>query len=89
MDSAPPRLILQIDRAEGVAEIRVNGRLAGVRPWPPYRVDVSGMLHAGKNRVEIMMAGSMGNFLRASYGGRISRGRSPEGILGRVTLRQP
>ncbi len=46
------------------AEIWVNGELAGTRVWPPYRIDVTDLVHAGKNRVVIVVANLLANRMR-------------------------
>ena len=41
------------------AEIWINGRLAGTRIWPPYRVDVTEFLRPGENEMRIVVSNLM------------------------------
>jgi hypothetical protein len=45
------------------ARIVVNGCEAGTTAWPPYRVDVTPHLRAGANRIDVVVANSLRNFL--------------------------
>jgi hypothetical protein len=47
------RLVLELGAVKNVAEVRVNGRPAGVAWNAPFRVDVTDALATGSNRVEI------------------------------------
>ncbi len=53
-----PRGRVEIDLGDvkDVADVAVNGQRAGVAWKPPYRVDVTGLLHAGANRVTVRVA---------------------------------
>ncbi|UAK23120.1 glycosyl hydrolase [Sphingomonas nostoxanthinifaciens] len=50
------RLVLDLGAVGEVAEVRIDGKSAGTAWKPPYRVDVTDSLHAGRNRVEIRVA---------------------------------
>jgi hypothetical protein len=43
----------------------VNGQAAGVRPWPPYGVEVTGQAVPGENLVELRVANTAINLLSA------------------------
>ncbi len=45
------------------ARVRVNGIDAGVMMWSPHRVEVTELLHRGRNRIEVEVANSLRNFL--------------------------
>jgi hypothetical protein len=47
------RQFLELGRLEVIAEVTVNGQPLGVAWLPPYRVDVTGVLHTGDNHVSI------------------------------------
>jgi hypothetical protein len=57
------RLYLEMGEVGDVAEVRVNGVLAGTAWKPPYRVNVSGHLRAGGNKLEIRVANTWQNRL--------------------------
>ncbi len=44
-----------------VAEVRVNGKSAGVIGWQPYECEITDLVKAGVNRVEVIVTGSLKN----------------------------
>jgi hypothetical protein len=54
----PPqgRLSLDLGQVHDVADVTVNGHRAGVAWRAPYRVDVTGLLHAGTNTISVRVA---------------------------------
>mgnify|MGYP005835369203 CR=1 FL=1 len=56
-----------------VAEVRVNGKPAGLIAWQPYELDISRFVVPGKNRVEVLVCGSLKNLLGPHHG-KINRG---------------
>jgi hypothetical protein len=46
-----------------VAEVSVNGTPAGTIAYPPYRLDVSGLMREGNNTVTVTVIGSLKNLL--------------------------
>jgi hypothetical protein len=48
-----PHVFLDLGRVEVIARVRFNGHDQGVLWKPPFRVDVTDVLHAGKNSLEI------------------------------------
>ncbi len=61
------RVYLEADAGDDVLEVVVNGRPAGVRLWPPYAVDVTDLLQAGENLVELRVANTLVNLLEAVH----------------------
>ncbi len=51
--SAINHLFLDLGSVEVMARVRVNGQDCGIAWKPPYRVDISGAVRAGKNELEI------------------------------------
>ena len=47
--------------------VHANGRLAGVRGWPPYEVDITAHVEAGRNHLEIEVCGSPRNLLGPNH----------------------
>jgi hypothetical protein len=47
------RVALDLGDVGDLAEVWINGKLAGTAWKPPYRVDVTGQVHAGANTLEI------------------------------------
>ncbi len=49
-------LLLDLGAIGDIAEVRVNGRLAGTAWKAPYRVDIGPYIRSGRNRLEIRVA---------------------------------
>jgi hypothetical protein len=47
------RIWIDLGKVRDIAEVKVNGKSAGLTWAPPYRVDVSAALKPGANRLEI------------------------------------
>jgi hypothetical protein len=52
-DLAGKQLWLDLGQVYNLAEVWVNGKLAGTAWKPPYRVDISSLVAAGANKIEI------------------------------------
>ncbi|MBU0639511.1 MAG: hypothetical protein KKB50_11650 [Planctomycetes bacterium] len=83
-DAAQPPVILDLGAVVATAEVRVNGQPAGMRVAPPWRLDISHLVHPGENRVEILVYNTLAN-----YYGTIPtryRGSTKSGLLGPVRV---
>ena len=73
----------------GTAAAQVNGRRAGRRCWPPYQLEIGGLLREGENAIEIEVTNSMGGLLRTcgwqAFSGRTT-GEAPSSLLGPVRI---
>jgi hypothetical protein len=49
------RIVLQLGDLNDIAEVRVNGKSAGVLWCPPYSVDITSLLGKGDNLLEILV----------------------------------
>lgn len=47
----------------GVLEVAVNGQTLAVRPWPPYRVDISAATRPGVNRLALTVTNTIANLM--------------------------
>ena len=61
--TVPKNVWLSIERIENIASIKINGKDCGTLWTPPYRVDISGALKPGSNRIEITVANTWANRL--------------------------
>ena len=53
-ENAPCRYVLDLGDVKNIAEVTVNGEPIGGVVWmPPFRVDVTGLLHAGANELAV------------------------------------
>ena len=72
------RVFVEVDRLADSLEVFVNGKRAGTRIFPPWRVEIGGLLRDGRNQLELQVTNSEHN-----------RGlESPvdSGILGKVWI---
>jgi len=56
-------IFLQLGDLAEIAEVTLNGKRLGLVWLPPYRIDVSGVLQAGKNKLEVKVANLWANRL--------------------------
>jgi len=83
-EQAGGKVELDLGQVVATAEVHVNGRKAGVKVAPPWRVDVSGLLKAGENIVEVLVYNTLANHYQtipSRY-----RGAPTSGLLGPVRL---
>jgi hypothetical protein len=70
-------VIIDLGQVYNLAEVWVNGKLAGTTWKPPYRVDISDFVTAGANKVEIKSINTWVNRLI---------GDAQPGVIDKVTL---
>lgn len=61
--SLKSRTVLDLGEMNDIAEVRVNGKSAGVLWYPPYRTDITELLVAGENNLEILVTTNWANRL--------------------------
>lgn len=66
------------------AEVRINGRPAGIKVAPPWTLDITELVKPGENRIEILVCNTLANH----YGTIPTHYRGPttSGLLGPVVL---
>jgi hypothetical protein len=77
-------IILDLGEVAASAEVRVNGRTAGILATPPWRLDLSAFVKPGENRVEVLVCNTLANHyvtIPTHY-----RGSTNSGLLGPVRL---
>nr|MDO8076780.1 glycosyl hydrolase [Candidatus Freyarchaeota archaeon] len=57
------KLMLECTGFRDAVTIRVNGKEAGTRLWPPYRVDITELVQKGENELEIIITNTAENLL--------------------------
>jgi hypothetical protein len=55
--------LLDLHECLDTAEIWVNGKCAGKRLWSPYKLDISGLIMTGHNKLEIIVRNNLANLL--------------------------
>ncbi|MFJ8372704.1 hypothetical protein ACIQ9I_14100 [Streptomyces sp. NPDC094461] len=87
-EAAAGPLWLDLGRVRGTAEVRVGGAEAGVRVCSPYVFDLTGLVVAGANAVEITVFGTLAPRLDATSPTHfVFPGQRVSGLLGPVRLR--
>lgn len=72
------RVIVRAENPADMVEFVINGASAGVRPWPPFEIDITPLVKPGPNTVELRITNSLQNAL-------LSQPRS-SGLLGGAWL---
>lgn len=67
------QLFLKLERLGTAAEVKINGKHAGVILWRPYALDVTRLVVQGENSIEITVANTAANLLAEPV---------PAGIIG-------
>jgi hypothetical protein len=83
-EQAAGTVTLDLGHVVSSAEVRVNGRPAGVRVAPPWTVDVTPLIRTGVNRIEILVYNTLANHYQTiptRY-----RGSPVSGLLGPVRV---
>jgi hypothetical protein len=78
------RVLLDLGRIVATCEVKVGGKDAGVMIAPPYRVDVTDLVHPGPNEVEVLVYSTLANHYQTvptPY-----RGDPEAGLVGPVKL---
>lgn len=77
-------VILDLGRVVASAEVKINGKTAGVKSMSPWEFDVSGKLKDGENQIEILVYNTLGNHFLTTPSQYI--GRTDSGLMGPVKL---
>ena len=64
IDGVSDRVRLRLGDIDCSARVLVNGKPAGVLVNPPYDLDISDLLHAGKNDIEVLIHNTLANHMR-------------------------
>ena len=78
------RMILNLGSVVATAEVRLNGKKAGVRVAPPWKIDISDCVKTGGNKLEVLVYNTLANHYQtipSRY-----RGSPVSGLMGPVTI---
>jgi hypothetical protein len=76
------RVWLDLGEVAASAEIRINGKPAGIKVAPPWALDVTALVKPGPNRVEVLVCNTLANHYTTVPTGY--RGSTLSGLLGPV-----
>ncbi len=83
-------LALDLGRVRGTAQVAINGKPAGVRLWRPYRFDITDLLKAGLNRIEVTVYNTLGPYFGAGFPTPyVLPGQEVSGLFGPVKITGP
>lgn len=72
INSAEKRFVVKlIDWRGSVAEVKVNGKSAGIIAWEPYELDIADQIKKGKNDIAVIVSGTLKNLLGPHHIGRV------------------
>jgi len=83
-EQAKGRVTLDLGSVVASAEVRVNGKPAGIKVAPPWTLDITDLVKAGENRIEVLVCNTLANHyvtIPTHY-----RGQTVAGLLGPVAL---
>ena len=84
-DQANAKIItIDLGKVVSSAEVLINGKSAGTKVSSPWRFDLSGNLHPGNNRIEILVYNTLGNHYLTTPSQYI--GRINSGLMGPVKI---
>jgi hypothetical protein len=87
VEQARARVALDLGAVAATARVRVNGKLAGTRIAPPWRLDVSSFVKPGPNDVEIEVTNTLANHYSVGIPSHyVFPGQTLSGLLGPVEL---
>jgi len=86
-EMAQGQVMIDLGSVAASAEVRVNGKLAGVKVSPPWKVDISGLVRSGDNKIEVLVYNTLANHY--STVPTMYRGSAVSGLLGPVRLEFP
>ena len=81
---AGKRVWLEMERVVSTAEVYVNSKLVGLCVAPPWRAEIGQLLRPGKNRIEIRVFNTLGNFYE--YLPTRYKSGTESGLIGEVSL---
>lgn len=76
--SRDQRIVLRAEETADMVEFVVNGARAGVRPWPPFEIEITHLVKPGPNTVELRITNSLANLLQSEP--------CPSGLLSGATI---
>ena len=83
-DQLEGRVTLDLGSVVASAEVRVNGKPAGIKVAPPWTLDITHLVTLGENRIEVLVRNTLANHyvtIPTHY-----RGQTVSGLLGPVVL---
>ena len=71
-------LYLEFEKVNGILEVEINGNSAGICCWPPYRLNIEGLVKPGENTIKLRVTNNLSNLLSLP---------GSSGIIGRILIK--
>ena len=78
------KCVLNLGEVVSSAEVRINGRFAGIRVAPPWKFDITDLVRPGENEVEVFVYNTLANHYLTIP--TFYRGSLKSGLIGPVTV---
>ncbi|HPO13240.1 MAG TPA: hypothetical protein PLI09_07330 [Candidatus Hydrogenedentes bacterium] len=85
----PPagKVILDLGRVRGCADVMVNGVSCGTKLWHPYRFNIASALQPGSNRIEMRVYNTLGPHFAAGHpSAHVYDNHTKSGIFGPIQV---
>ncbi|MFX0136669.1 MAG: glycosyl hydrolase [Candidatus Hodarchaeota archaeon] len=56
------RLFLEFSKVKETVEVKINGKKVGIRPWSPFKLEITNYVKEGVNELEILVTNTAANF---------------------------
>ena len=79
------KVILDLGNVVASAELRVNGKPAGIKSAPPWTFDITDFVKSGENQIEVLVSNTLANHyvtIPTHY-----RGKTTSGLIGPVSIK--
>jgi hypothetical protein len=80
------KVILDLGQVSTTAEVHVNGKSAGVKMARPFCFDITGLVKAGENQIQVKVVNTLANHMSSYPTTYIYEGQMVSGLLGPVKL---
>jgi hypothetical protein len=80
------QVILDLGQVSSMAEVHVNDKSAGVRMARPFCFDITGLVKAGENHIQVKVVNTLANHMSSYPTTYIYEGQMVSGLLGPVKL---
>jgi len=80
------KVILDLGQVSTTAEVHINGNPAGVKMARPFCFDITGLVKAGENQIQVKVVNTLANHMNSYPTTYIYEGQMVSGLLGPVKL---
>jgi len=81
------KVLLHLGKVSAAARVIINGEVAGTCIAPPWTVDITRQVKPGENRIEILIANTLGNYFSVGIPDNfVFPGQTSAGLLGPVRI---